>query len=495
MTMHPAIVPHVLCGGFGTRLWPMSREAYPKQFVPLINGRSLLACTLERAALLGGRVVCIGNAEHRFLVDAAFGEIHAAGNAPVLQQILEPIARNTAAAMACAALLAAPDELLLFLPADHYIPDAEAFAGTIRSGVPAAQAGYMVTFGVAPSFPSTAYGYIAQGQALAGMPGAAVAYAVARFVEKPNQEKAQQMLLAGGHVWNAGIFLVRAQTLVDALEQHSADILQACRAACAKATQPFGRTLLDRQSLEGCRSESIDYAVLEKHDRVAVLPFAGAWSDVGSWNAVAQLTPADAEGNRLAGHAYAFSSRNLFIQAQEKSATGRPVVALGLDDIIIIDTPDALLVAHPSHAEQVKDVVRQLNLDGATQTLQHRKVARPWGWYDSVDAGPRHQVKRITVKPGEKLSLQLHHHRAEHWVVVKGTARVIRGEEEILLSENQSTYIPLGVKHRLENPGKTDLEIIEVQSGSYLGEDDIVRFDDHYGRHGSAGSHNGGELA
>ena len=484
--MNPTIVPHVLCGGFGTRLWPMSREAYPKQFVPLINGRSLLVCTLERAAQLGGRLVCIGNAEHRFLVDAAFGEISAAGNAPVLQQILEPIARNTAAAMACAALLAAPDELLLFLPADHYIPDVKAFAGTIHSGVAAAQAGYLVTFGVTPSFPSTAYGYIKQGTPLAGMPGTSVAcsvaYSVARFVEKPNPETAQQLLLAGGHVWNAGIFLVRAQTLVAALEQHAPDILAACRAACAEATHPFGHTLLGRAALEACRSESIDYAVLEKHERVAVLPFAGAWSDVGSWNAVAELTPADAAGNRLAGQAYAFSSRNVFIRAQEKSAAGRPVVALGLQDTIIVDTPDALLVAHQSHAEAVKDVVRQLNLDGAGQTVQHRKVARPWGFFDSVDAGPRHQVKRITVKPGEKLSLQLHHHRAEHWVVVKGTARVTRGDEEILLSENQSTYIPLGVKHRLENPGKTDLEIIEVQSGSYLGEDDIVRFEDHYGR-------------
>ena len=488
--MNPTIVPHVLCGGFGTRLWPMSREAFPKQFVPLINGRSLLACTLERAALLGQRLVCIGNAEHRFLVDAAFDEINTgvlrgrvvlpgtAGGAPVLQQILEPLARNTAAAMACAALLAAPDELLLFLPADHYIPDAEAFAGTVRAGVPAAQAGYLVTFGVTPGFPSTAYGYIEQGAALPGMPGALVA----RFVEKPNLETAQRLVLAGGHVWNAGIFLVRAQTLLEALETHAPDILQTCRTACAEATHPFGHTLLHQPALEACRSESIDYAVLEKHDRVAVLPFAGTWSDVGSWNAIAEMTPADANGNRLVGQAHAFDSRNVFIRAQDASAAARPVVALGLQDIVIIDTPDALLVAHQSHAEQVKQVVEQLRLDGAEQTVQHRKVARPWGWYDGVDAGPRHQVKRITVKPGQKLSLQLHHHRAEHWVVVKGTARVTRGDEELLLAENQSTYIPLGVKHRLENPGKTDLEIIEVQSGSYLGEDDIVRFEDTYGR-------------
>ena len=487
--MNQTIVPHVLCGGFGTRLWPMSRAAFPKQFVPLIAGRSLLACTLERAARLtapGGRLVCIGNAEHRFLADAAFAEI-ASAVAPagavdsppnVLRQILEPVPRNTAAAMACAALLAAPDELLLFLPADHYIPDAHAFAATVRSGVAAAEAGYIVTFGVAASFPSTAYGYIEQGAALDGMPGALVA----RFVEKPKLEQAQQLLLAGGYVWNAGIFLVRAQILVEALARHAPDILQCCRAACASATHPFGHTLLHQPALESCRSESIDYAVLEAHDRVAVLPFAGAWSDVGSWNAVAQLTPADAAGNRLAGQAYAFNSRNVFIRAGEKSANGRPVVALGLADTIIVDTPDALLVVHESHVEEVKEVVRQLNLDGAGQIVQHRKVARPWGFYDSVDAGPRHQVKRITVKPGEKLSLQLHHHRAEHWIVVPGRARVTRGEEEIFLAENESTYIPLGVKHRLENPGATDLEIIEVQSGSYLGEDDIVRFEDSYGR-------------
>lgn len=470
-----------MCGGFGTRLWPMSREAFPKQFVPLINGRSLLACTLERAALLGDRLVCIGNAEYRFLVDAAFGEVNAAalkGGTPELRQILEPIARNTAAAMACAALLAAPDELLVFLPSDHYIPDIEAFADTIRSGVPAAQAGYLVTFGVTPTFPSTGYGYIKQGPALPGMPGTLVE----RFVEKPNLEKAQQLLLAGGHVWNAGIFLVQAQILLDALEKHAADILAACREACAQASHPFGHTLLDQAALEACRSDSIDYAVLEKHDRVAVLPFAGAWSDVGSWNAVAQFTPPDTNGNRLAGQAYAFSSHNVFIRAQEKSSIGRPVVALGLENTIIVDTADALLVAHQNFAEDVKEVVRQLNLDGAGQTMQHRKVARPWGSYDSVDTGPRHQVKRLTVKPGHKLSLQLHNHRAEHWVVVKGTARVTRGDEEIFLSENQSTYIPVGVKHRLENPGATDLEIIEVQSGGYLGEDDIVRFEDQYGR-------------
>ena len=466
--MSAEIIPHILCGGSGTRLWPLSREAFPKQFVPLMQGKSLLQCTLERAALLGPLAVCLGNAEHRFLVEDVANQVSLR-----TRQILEPIARNTAPAMACAALMAKPDELLLFMPADHYITDSQGFAATVREGAEAARAGYIVTFGVVPSFPSAAYGYIEQGTRLEDAPG----YAVARFMEKPTAEKAQQLLRAGGHFWNAGIFLVKAQALVSALQQHAPDILAACQAATAQATSLYGHTLLGMTALQGCRSESIDCALLEKHARVAVLPFDGAWSDVGSWNAVAQLHPADASNNRLAGKGYALDCQGVFL-----SAPHRPVVALGMQDTLIIDTPDAVLVANVNHAEQVKQVVRQLKLDGAEQAVQHRRVARPWGRYDSVDAGDRHQVKRITVKPNGRLSLQMHHHRAEHWVVVKGTALVTRGEEQVLLTENQSTYIPPGVKHRLENPGKIELEIIEVQSGSYLGEDDIVRFDDSYGR-------------
>jgi mannose-1-phosphate guanylyltransferase/mannose-6-phosphate isomerase len=462
------IVPHILCGGSGTRLWPLSREAFPKQFVPLIQGRSLLTCTLERASLLGKRLVCVANAEHRFLVEDAAREANVS-----VEQILEPVGRNTAAAMACAALLAEPDALLLFMPADHYIPDAQAFAKTVREGVAAARAGHIVTFGVMPSFPSTAYGYIKQGRQLSECDG----HAVERFIEKPDSEKAQQLLLEGGHFWNAGIFLVQASVLIAALKEHASDILEHCMQAAAKAAPLFGHKLLHQSALQECRSTSIDYAVLEKHQQVAMVLFSRAWSDVGSWNAVAQLHEPDQSGNRLTGQAHALHCENVFV-----SAPHRPVVALHMKDTIIIDTPDALLVVNASQSEQVREVVEKLRQGGSSQIVQHRRTSRPWGSYDCVDVGERFQVKRLTVKPGAKLSLQKHQHRAEHWVVVAGTAKVTRGEELFLLTENQSTYIPLGAVHRLENPGDTLLEMIEVQSGSYLGEDDIVRFEDSYGR-------------
>ena len=289
--------------------------------------------------------------------------------------------------------------------------------------------------------------------------------------------KAQQLLLQGDVLWNAGIFLVQAQVLIQALRTHAPDILASCQQAMTNATRDEAFVRPEATAFTGCRAESIDYAVLERHANVAVVPFAGAWSDVGSWNAVADLTLSDIEGNRIHGQGTVLQASNTYIHAPD-----RPVVALGTSDLLIIDTPDALLVAATSHVEQVKQVVAQLEAQKTPQAVQHRKVARPWGWYDSVDSGDRYQVKRITVHPGAKLSLQMHHHRAEHWIVVKGTALVTVGDKEILLTENQSTYIPLGVKHRLENPGKTALELIEVQSGSYLGEDDIVRFEDTYGR-------------
>ncbi len=461
------ITPVILCGGSGTRLWPLSRKSFPKQFVPLIGHKSLLQLTLERVASLGQGVVCVASDEHRFLVADAMKAAKVQG-----QVLLEPVARNTAAAMAIAALSAKPSDLLLFCPSDHHIPDVDAFCQVVQQGAAAAQSGAIVTFGIAPTFPSTAYGYIRQGQARADG-----AYQVEGFTEKPPQEQAQALLLSGKALWNGGIFLCSAQTLLAALQQHAPDILQACQNAMQQAHQDGIFVRPQAQAFEACRSESIDYAVMEHHQNVAVLPFASAWSDVGSWNAVAELTQADGQGNRLHGQGYALQANNTFVHAPH-----RPVVALGTQDLLIIDTPDALLVAHSSQVEQVKQVVARLDADQVAQSAQHRKVARPWGTYDSVDVGERHQVKRITVRPGAKLSLQMHHHRAEHWIVVKGTALVTRGEEEILLSENQSTYIPLGVKHRLENPGKTDLELIEVQSGSYLGEDDIVRFEDTYGR-------------
>jgi mannose-1-phosphate guanylyltransferase/mannose-6-phosphate isomerase len=422
---------------------------------------------LERVSLLSRNIICVTSEEHRFLVTDAMQAAQVQGSV-----LLEPVARNTAAAMALAALYAKPEDLLLFCPSDHHIPDAEAFARIVRQGVEEAKEGAIVTFGITPTYPSTAYGYIRQGK-----PRANGVFNVEGFTEKPAQDKAEQLLLSGSALWNGGIFLCSAQTLLRALGQHAPDILQACQLAMDSPSQDGSFVRLQPQAFEVCRSESIDYAVMEHHVNVAVLPFASAWSDVGSWKAVADLTQADAQGNRVHGQGFALHSNNTFVHAPH-----RPVVVLGTQDLIVIDTSDALLVAASSHVEQVKQVVARLEADNISQSVQHRKVARPWGAYDSVDVGERHQVKRITVRPGAKLSMQMHHHRAEHWIVVKGTAMVTRGEEEILLTENQSTYIPLGVKHRLENPGKTDLELIEVQSGSYLGEDDIVRFEDAYGR-------------
>ncbi|WP_374518868.1 mannose-1-phosphate guanylyltransferase/mannose-6-phosphate isomerase [Hydrogenophaga sp.] len=466
------ITPVILCGGSGTRLWPLSRQSFPKQFVPLLGNKSLLQLTLERLAWCQSPPMCVASEDHRFLVADAIESTAKQGSV-----VLEPAARNTAAAMALAALQAAdPAQAMLFCPADHHIPDAAAFATTVQRGLPAANEGAIVTFGVVPSFPSTAYGYIEQGTDLGNG-----SLQVKRFIEKPDATKAQALLLQGNTLWNAGIFLTRADTLLAALRQHAPDILQACEQAMAAPQHEqignIGFVRPEKTAFLACRSQSIDYAVLEQHDKVVVVPFQGQWSDVGSWNAVADLTPADAEGNRVVGQGHALVAHNTYIHAPH-----RPVVALGTQDLLIVDTPDALLVAHRDHAERVKDVVAHLTRSEVPQAGTHRRVARPWGWYDSIDTGERFQVKRIGVKPGASLSLQKHHHRAEHWIVVKGTAEVTRGQEVFLVSENQSTYIPIGELHRLHNPGKLELEMIEVQSGSYLGEDDIVRLEDRYGR-------------
>jgi mannose-1-phosphate guanylyltransferase/mannose-6-phosphate isomerase len=501
----------ILCGGSGTRLWPLSRKSIPKQFVPLIDGKSLLELTLERVAQMTERtpnVICVAAEEHRFFVADA---MRAAGTSGAV--VLEPCARNTAPAMALAALLAASrhevsqgehaspqDQLLLFCPADHHIPDVQAFAAMVEGGVEAAAAGAVVTFGVTPTYHATGYGYIetegdagapARSKAAADATANAAAdptfytppLAVKRFIEKPSQESAMHMILAGHVFWNAGIFLASAATVLEALKTHAPDILEATTVSMRAAkVDHLSTPLIDfvrpsAAEFEQCRAESIDYAVMEKHQSVMLVPFRGQWSDVGSWSAVAALSPADEQGNRTHGQGITIESTNTFVHAPN-----RPVVTLGTDALLVIDTPDALLVVAKTHTEQVKHVVAELERRDSPQAGMHRKVARPWGWYDSIDMGDRFQVKRISVKPGASLSLQMHHHRAEHWVVVRGTARVTRGDEVVILAENQSTYIPLGVKHRLENPGKTDLEIIEVQSGAYLGEDDIVRFEDHYGR-------------
>jgi mannose-1-phosphate guanylyltransferase/mannose-6-phosphate isomerase len=471
------IKPVILCGGSGTRLWPLSRESFPKQFVPLIDGKSLLELTVNRVKQLDSPI-CITNEKHRFFVQDLINT-NSQSDRSSGSILLEPIGRNTAAAMASAAVMpgVSPSDLLLFLPSDHYIPDVDSFISTIQAGVAAAEDGYIVTFGIQPSFPSTAYGYIKQGDTLNFSNPELNTFAVSCFEEKPALEKAQSMVLSGNHLWNAGIFLCSASTLVRALGQHAPDILSSCTLAMASAQVDGHFVRPNKEAFLACRSESIDYAVMEHFDKMAVVPFKGAWSDVGSWNAVAALSPADETGNRINGQGLAVQANNTYINAPH-----RPVIALGTFDLVIIDTPDAVLVASVDKVEQVKDVVAALKKAGQSQAVTHRKVARPWGWYDSIDMGERFQVKRIAVKPGASLSLQMHHHRAEHWIVVKGTAKVTNGDQIFLLEENQSTYIPIGVKHRLENPGKADLEMIEVQSGGYLGEDDIVRFEDTYGR-------------
>lgn len=462
------IQPVILCGGSGTRLWPLSRKSLPKQFVPLIGEKSLLQTTFERVAKLADEqpVWTVANEDHRFLVRDAAEAANVA-----CKSILEPMGRNTAAAMAAAALNAQPEQLLLFLPADHHVPDAELFIQTVQAGIPAAEHGAFVTFGITPSQPHTGYGYIQVTDS------SEVAKPVARFVEKPDQETALSYLASGDYYWNAGIFLAKANTLIDALSKHAPDILEATQQAVKNQKTDGDFIHLDKPAFSPCRAESIDYAVLEHHSNVAMVPFQGAWSDVGSWNAVAELTETDANNNRVVGNGKIHHANSTYIHAPH-----RPVVALGTEELLIIDTKDAVLVAATSHAEQVKDIVADLQKQNLPQATEHRHAARPWGEYDAIDEGHRFKVKRITVKPGASLSLQLHHHRAEHWIVVKGTARVTCEDKTFLLSENQSTFIPIGSKHRLENPGTIPLEMIEVQSGSYLGEDDIERFDDHYGR-------------
>ncbi len=473
------VTPVILCGGVGSRLWPLSRESFPKQFIPLVDGKSLLELTINRVKALGSPF-CVANEDHRFLIKDILTQGLGGINSREGYILLEPSGRNTAAAMASAALMPTitNSDLLLFLPSDHYIPDVNAFLETVEFGIKAALSGYIVTFGIQPSYPSTGYGYIQKGAHLDCLNEIAPStYLIKSFVEKPSYKNAQDMLLAGNYFWNAGIFLCQASTLIDALSVHAPDILKSCQTAMHAPVIDGDFIRPEIESFLDCRADSIDYAVMEHFEKVAVVPFKGTWSDVGSWNAVASLSSPDKSGNRICGQGMTSYARNTYINAPH-----RPVVALGTSDLVIVDTPDAVLVATSDSVEQVKEVVAKLKENGVPQAVMHRRVTRPWGWYDSIDAGDRFQVKRIVVKSGASLSLQMHLHRAEHWIVVKGTAKVTNDTKVFLLEENQSTYIPIGVKHRLENPGKTDLEMIEVQSGGYLGEDDIVRFDDTYGR-------------
>lgn len=485
--------PVVLSGGSGTRLWPLSREHFPKQLLPLVGSRTMLQNTVTRLndgffkfPLLSPLVVC--NEEHRFLVAEQMRQIEVIPR----QLILEPFGRNTAPALTLAAfsaLEADEDCILLVMPADHIIADIPAFQAAVQTGYQLAQNDHVVTFGIVPTRAETGYGYIEMGQPLPimAMDLASIpkAFRIKAFAEKPDQETAQNYLQSANHLWNSGMFMLRASIWIEEIAAHASEIERACHQAIIEGSQDGDFFRIKHAAFEVCPSNSIDYAVMEKlttekenHPSVVVSLDAG-WSDVGAWPSLLEASPRDQDGNMTRGDVYLENTQNTLLLAEHRMVAG-----IGLKDLMVIETSDAVLVVHKEHAQRVKNVVSQLKEAGREEHIKHRKVYRPWGCYESIDYGTRFQVKRITVNPGASLSLQMHHHRAEHWIVVKGTARIIRDNETTLLSENQSTYIPLGVKHRLENPGKLPLEIIEVQSGSYLGEDDIVRFEDHYGRVG-----------
>ena len=465
------LVPVILSGGSGTRLWPLSREAHPKQFLPLVNQHSLLQDTWLRLRGLPGAdaPLVVANEEHRFLVAEQLQQVGVKPSA----LILEPVGRNTAPAIAVAALQAmagGKDPVLLVLPSDHVIRDEAKFRAAVMLAMPAAEAGRLVTFGIVPSAPEIGYGYIK------AAPGEGVR-AVARFVEKPDLATAEKYVASGEYFWNSGMFAFRASRYLEELGKTQPAMVASARDALAKARIDADFLRLDKDAFSACPSDSIDYAVMEKTDAASVLPIDFGWNDVGSWSALWEVSEQDADGNAHRGDVLSIDSRNTLVMGER-----RMVAVLGLDDIIVVDTDDALLIAKRDNVQQVKDIVNQLKAAKRPQATWHRKVYRPWGNYDSIDNGERFQVKRIVVKPGAALSLQMHHHRAEHWIVVTGTARVTCDDKVFMLSENQSTYIPLGSKHRLENPGVVPVELIEVQSGSYLGEDDIVRFEDVYGR-------------
>jgi mannose-1-phosphate guanylyltransferase/mannose-6-phosphate isomerase len=467
------LTPVVLSGGSGTRLWPLSRELYPKQLLPLVGDRTMLQDTVQRlAGLATAQPIVVCNESHRFLVAEQLRQIGVQPHSI----LLEPVGRNTAPAIALAALQAQPDALLLVLPADHVIGDIRAFQAAVRAAEAAATAGKLVAFGVVPTAPETGYGYIQAGASAGGSP-----HPIERFVEKPDALRAQQYLQAGGYYWNSGMFLFRADRYLDELEKFAPDILQASRAAMAAAKPDLDFVRIDRAAFEAGRSDSIDYAVMEKTADAVVVPLDAGWSDVGTWSALQDALPADSNGNVARGDVITEESTGCFLYAQS-----RLVAVVGLKDHVVVETKDAVLVAPKDRVQDVKQLVARVKAKGRYEHSLHREVFRPWGSYDSIDAGHRFQVKRLSINPGAKLSLQLHHHRAEHWVVVSGTARITCGEKVFLLEENQSTYIPVGEKHCIENPGKIPLHIIEVQSGSYLGEDDIVRFEDRYGREGTS---------
>jgi mannose-1-phosphate guanylyltransferase / mannose-6-phosphate isomerase len=469
------IIPIILSGGSGTRLWPLSRELYPKQLIALCGERTMLQETALRLAAIpdAAAPVVICNEEHRFMVAEQLRQIGVQPRAIVL----EPVGRNTAPAAAVGALLVAAedkDALMLILPADHLIREAPAFAEAVRRGAAAAEAGNLVTFGILPRCPETGYGYIKKGEPLST---AGEVFSVERFVEKPDLETAKGYVESGEHLWNSGMFLFRADSYLGELGRTAPDMVERAGQALERSTRDLDFIRLDRGAFSACPADSIDYAVMEKTGRAAVVPMDAGWSDVGSWSALLETGACDQSGNVCRGDVLLHDVSNSYLHA-----TGRLVAAVGLNGHVVVETKDAVLVAPRDRVQEVKELVKKLKAGGRDEAVIHSKVFRPWGAYESIDFADRFQVKRITVKPGQVLSLQMHHHRAEHWVVVRGTAKITRGSEVVILTEDQSTYIPLGTVHRLENPGKIPLELIEVQTGSYLGEDDIVRLEDVYGR-------------
>ena len=464
------ITPVIMAGGSGSRLWPLSRSLYPKQFLALTGDNTMLQETLCRLSTLdvsAPLVIC--NEEHRFIVAEQLRSIDQTGSI-----ILEPVGRNTAPAIALAAEVTLDnDPILLVLAADHVIQDTAAFTQAVNDAVPLAQAGKLVTFGIVPTQAHTGYGYIKRGNAVSFSSG----YDVNAFVEKPSSSVAAEYIESGQYYWNSGMFLIKASRYLQELEKYCPEISAACKKALENTTHDNDFIRLDADAFKLCPDESIDYAVMEHTTDAVVVPLDAGWNDIGAWSALWEVNDKDEHGNTIHGDSILQDTKNSLIYGGE-----RLVTTIGLDNVVIIDTKDALLVASKDKVQDVKQIVEKLKTENRSEYKIHREVYRPWGKYDSIDNGKRYQVKRITVNPGEKLSIQMHHHRAEHWIVVSGTAKVTNGDNTFLITENESTYIPIGVIHALENPGQMPLEMIEVQSGSYLGEDDIVRFEDRYGR-------------